>query len=116
MKITREYDYNIWSTGESLFLTAYELKEDITGEADYLILNASRYQSISWVIGDPKNAEIIDYLVHFETIGDCEDWSSWDFTDYDDWTHLAALEDSPGMPMEIRRWLDQLPEYEVYVG
>lgn len=107
---TREYDFNIWSTGESLFLTAYELKEDITGQADYLILNASRYQSISWVIGDPKNAEIVQWLV-----GDLGQYN-YDLKDYDDWTHLAALEDSPGMPMDIKRWLDQLPEYEVYVG
>lgn len=104
---TREYDYNIWSTGESLFLTAYEVMVDVTGQADYLILNPSRYQSISWVIGDPKNAEIIQWLA-----GDLE-WGGMDWTDYDDWTHLAALEDSPGMPLEIRRWLDQLPEYEI---
>jgi hypothetical protein len=109
MKTTREYDFNVWSTGEKIFLTAYELKEDITGQADWLILNASRYQSISWVVGDPKNAAIIEWLT-----GDLK-WDGVDFTDYDEWTHLASLEDA-NPPMEIKRWLDQLPEYEVYVG
>lgn len=108
-KTTREYDYNIWATEDSLFLTAYELKEDITGQADYLILNPSRYQSIKWVIGDPKNETIIKFLVSPELADNA------DLTDYDDWVTLSDLltEDTPP---EIKRWLDALPEYEVYVG
>lgn len=109
MKTTREYDFNIWSTGEKIFLTAYELKEDITGQADYLVLNESRYTSISWVIGDPKNKEIVEWLAPSAAMLNA------DLTDYDDWTHLAALEDA-NPPMEVKRWLDSLPEYEVYVG
>lgn len=115
MRITREYDYNIWSNGDSLFLTAYELREDITGQADYLILNESRYTTIGWVINEHKNKKIIQYLL---SVGgnNSKGWEMWDFTDYDDWTHLAALEDAPGMPKEIRRWLDALPDYEVTYG
>lgn len=109
MKTTRtirEYDYNIWSTGESLFLTAYELMEDATGQADHLILNASKYISIKWVIGDPKNKDIITFLVQDR------DWANWDFEDYDDWVTLSQL-DNADTPKEIKRWLDMLPEYEV---
>lgn len=107
-KTIREYDYNIWSTGESLFLTAYELKEDISGQADWLILNPSRYQSIKWVIGDPKNRGIIEFLVSPDLVDE-------DLTDYDEWVTLSDLLVEQ-TPPEIKRWLDQLPEYEVANG
>ena len=115
MKTTREYDYNIWSDGNSLFLTAYELMVDITGQADYLILNPSRYATIGWVINDHSSKGMIQYLLSIDGFM-ANTWEQWDFTDYDDWTHLGALENGENMPMEIRQWLDSLPEYEVANG
>lgn len=107
-KTTREYDYNIWGTEDHIYLTAYELQEDITGQADYLILNASRYTTIGWAAHDKANREIIKFL-----IGDVDD--RFIFTDYDDWISIGELLVTD-TPPEIKRWLDALPEYEVANG
>ena len=94
------YDYNVWSDGEDVSLTAYEWMQ----QDGRTIMNSANYTSLNLNIKDPANRDTIAWLLENPY------WEEEDWTDHDEWIDISKWKRS-NIPPKVAEFLDSLGDY-----